>query len=297
MPELGVVFVPNATVLGRDGWVFTDNGLLLVDCAWPRRPAHPRTVPETFGKTHHLRGVCLNLTTDWGTVNYAHFLTDCLGRYGLFLRVGMDPKDVDHIYCPAPDSALTRELMERLGVPLNKCVWANEHPQITADMVLAPSYPGSRYNYPKWMLDFLRVARRPTGEGAKRIYVPRGKERNISNEREILDLARSFGFVVYDYTKAGGHDFFADAEVIMGPHGAGLTNALFAPAGCQLLDMLPSDMLLPFYRAVAEPVGVRYNYLVGESEQMRPPGQFGPSPYNFWVDPEHARTALETLTA
>ena len=297
IPELGVAFVPNGTVLGRDGWVFTDNGLLLTDCAWPRRPAHPRCVPPAFGRTSHFRGTCLNLTSDWASINYAHFIFDCLGRYGLFLQTGMDPKDVDHIYCPAPDSALTRELMERLGVPLDKCVWANEHPQITADVVLATSYPGSRYNYPKWLLDFLRGARRPRGDGAKRIYVPRGKDRNISNEEEIRDLAHNFGFVVYDHTKMGGHDFFVDAELIMGPHGAGLSNAVFAPTGCQLFDMMPSDLTLPFCRGVTEPIGVHYNYLIGKSSQMRPPGQFGPSPYDFWVDPDQVRAALQTLTA
>jgi capsular polysaccharide biosynthesis protein len=253
-------------------------------------------MPKTFGKTLHVHGTCLNLTTDWGSINYAHFLVDSLGRYGLFLQLGMSPADVDHIYCPAPDSAFTRELMERLGIPLNKCIWANEHPQITADIVLATSYPGSRYHYPKWLLDFLRSARRPNGEGARRIYVPRGKDRNISNQDEILAIAASFGFVVYDYTKAGGHDFFADAEIIIGPHGAGLTNSLFAPAGCQLLDMLPSDMILPFYKAVCEPVGVGYNYLIGKSAQTRPPGTFGPSPYDFFVNPSDFRAALETLT-
>jgi hypothetical protein len=295
-PELGVAFVPHGTVLGREGWVLTHNGLLLTDCAWPRRPETPRTLPETLGKARHLQGTCLNLTTDWGSANYAHFLLDGLGRYALCLHIGMDPKDVDHIYCSTPDSVFTRNLMERVGIPLNKCIWSNEEPQITADMVFATSYPGSLFNYPKWLLDFLRGARRPSGEGAKRIYVPRGKERNISNQRDILELARSFGFVVYDYTKAAGHDFFADAEIIMGPHGAGLANAVFAPAGCQLLDILPSDMTLPFYRAISEPIGVHYNYLVGESEEMRPPGVFGPSPYNFWVEPEHVREALATLT-
>jgi hypothetical protein len=297
-PPVGMLWVPDGLIRGPHGWVFTSDGQFLADCAWPNQESqHPRNLPRSFGKGRRLRGTCLNLATDWGGNNYGHFLFESLGRYGIFERSGIDAKAIDHIYCPAPDSDLTKDLIQRLGIPLEKCVWTEEEPQVSADMVLATTFPGSRYNYPPWLLTFLKQGRGGDGQGARRIYVPRGNVRNVSNLDEVLEVLRSFEFEIYDFTRQGGHHAFAEAEVVVGPLGAGLSNFVFCKPGAQVLEILPSDSPFPFFHIKVEGAGMHHSYLVGESLGARPPGSHGPSPYDFRVDPEELRFALQQLTS
>lgn len=295
IPELGLMSVPHGSITGRLGWVFTADGKLLSDCVWPYRVTGPKVLPNTFPKARRLRGVCLNIASDWGCTNYAHFVTDSLSRYRLFTMSGMDPDSIDYIYAPKPDSALTMGLMEALGIPMEKCIWAWDEPRVQADTVIATSFPGARHNYARWLVNFLRTARPATAKGGKRIFVPRGKVRNLSNEQEILSIVRSFGFEIYDCKKFAGHEYFGDADIVVGPHGAGLANLAFCKPGTRVLELLPSDHSYPFYYTLAESGDLDYSFIMGRSAQDRPFGS-GISPFDFWIDPEVLRATLTTLT-
>jgi hypothetical protein len=296
-PELGVLKVPDGVIVGQHGWVFTSTGQYLIECAWPTRNGDPRKKPDSFRQVRHLRGTCLNLASDWSNKNYAHFVFDSLGRLDLVEKAGLSLKDIDHFYCPTPDSDFTRELIRRLGVPVERCIWADDGVQLRADMVIATSFPGSRFDYPRPLLDRLNRAAGKSGAGPKRLYVPRGELRNLSNRSEIEAILREFDFTTYDCAKQAGHDAFADAEIIVGPHGAGLSNLVFSKPGAKVLDLMPSDFILPFFHAKAEAMGRDYSYILGRSEGVRPPDFFGPSPFNFWIDPSELRSALEELLA
>lgn len=67
---------------------------------------------------------------------------------------------------------------------------------------------------------------------APRIYVSRAgaDERRVLNEDAVVDALRAFGFESYRLEELSFSDqatMFADAEVVVGPHGAGLVNAIF----------------------------------------------------------------------
>ena len=69
---------------------------------------------------------------------------------------------------------------------------------------------------------------------SRRLYVSRAdaQDRRVRNEDELLAALEDYGF---ERIVPGEHSFaeqvrrFSDAEVILGPHGAGLTNTIFAP--------------------------------------------------------------------
>jgi capsular polysaccharide biosynthesis protein len=64
--------------------------------------------------------------------------------------------------------------------------------------------------------------------------------RHLSNEDEVEAVMMRLGFVVVrteDLSFDEQVATFARARVIAGPHGAGLNNAAFAPAGCLVLDI------------------------------------------------------------
>jgi len=94
-------------------------------------------------------------------------------------------------------------------------------------------------------IQVLRAAIGPTAVSSHPEYVyisRRGAEsfRRLSNEDEVEAIMMRLGFVVVrseDLSFDEQVATFARARVIAGPHGAGLINAVFAPAGCLVLDI------------------------------------------------------------
>ncbi len=58
---------------------------------------------------------------------------------------------------------------------------------------------------------------------------------------------------------------FAEAECIVGAHGAGLTNLAFCSPGAAVVELFASDYVNECFWALATTVeGLRYRYLVGD---------------------------------
>ncbi len=83
-------------------------------------------------------------------------------------------------------------------------------------------------------------SRLPVRKPRRKLYIPRTNKRVVQNETELVNLLDSFE--VFD---PGRHSFeeqieaFSEAEAVVGAHGAGLTNILFAPEGCRVLELFP----------------------------------------------------------
>jgi len=155
--------------------------------------------------------------------------------------------------------------------------------------VLSPSFPGTRRNYPDWVPSFLRRGVSDATPRGRRLYIPRSTNRLLANE-----AAR--GFEAYDHRNVPYEpDFFAGTDIIVGAHGAGLTNMAFRTPGMQVLELIPSDHVYPYYYTLADAAGHHYSYLIGKGEVERPKGTFGPSAANFFIDESEFGAALDTI--
>jgi capsular polysaccharide biosynthesis protein len=111
---------------------------------------------------------------------------------------------------------------------------------------------------------------RPT----ERLYVTRAdtRKRRITNEGEVLPMLTARGFA----TVAPGRlplkeqaALFAQAEAIVGAHGAGLTNILFAPHGARVVEIFPADKVKNTYFLLAKSLGQNYRGVIGSSGDRR----------------------------
>jgi capsular polysaccharide biosynthesis protein len=133
--------------------------------------------------------------------------------------------------------------------------------------------------------------------GSRRLYVSRtaATARRMANEPAIIDLASGFGFEVVDPAMLdlrGQVETFADAACILGPHGAGLVNAAFAPPDVDLIELRPlnrpeqSPMTNESFRRLAALMGLPYGALVFEN---------APGADSWSVDIERVRRLLQRL--
>jgi capsular polysaccharide biosynthesis protein len=90
--------------------------------------------------------------------------------------------------------------------------------------------------------------------------------RRIVNEADLVKELITYGF---DVVTLGGMSFadqarlFNEAEIIVGPHGAGFQNAVFAQPGATLIDLFSPNYINGCYWALANACGHRYGFTVG----------------------------------
>jgi hypothetical protein len=123
-----------------------------------------------------------------------------------------------------------------------------------------------------------RFAKRRT-RSERRLYATRGAfVRGIENEREMMAGLSTLGFEMIEWsglTFAEQVQLASEAAVLIGPHGANLTNCLFMPEGALLIELRAlGDAHNNCYYALADSVGVRYGY------SLHPLTANG----RFWVD-------------
>jgi hypothetical protein len=232
-----------------------------------RRPAEARQVEKR----------CL-LPTHYWQFNYHHWLIECLPRLRPALEMG-ELADCP-VIVPANMTPFQRQSLERLGVtaerwlPFDAEEWEVEELLFPSIGVFAPAellwvrqrclQVGSA--------DFSRppaeAGTTNRGTSGGRYYISRADAttRRLVNEGEIAGYLQGEGFEVLTLTGMGFDEQverLVTAEMVIGPHGSGLTNILFAPAGATVIELMPHDQVNHCFWLMSNVLGLRYCFLSG----------------------------------
>lgn len=127
--------------------------------------------------------------------------------------------------------------------------------------------------------------------GTKRIYVSRrdAATRRLINEEALLPIFEKSGFEIFapgELSLADQVAKFSEASVIVGVAGSGLTNFAFANPGCTLIEFHPSDYINLAYWYMANAVGHKYWFEIGDviNESQ-----------DFSIKPERVEAALKEV--
>ena len=95
----------------------------------------------------------------------------------------------------------------------------------------------------------------------RQIYLSRRKStRSLNDEEKIENFLLGRGFEVIFAEELSLNEqlrAFAKCRTLIGPHGAGLTNSIFMPAGGQVLEIMSRGWAIPVFERIA---GYRLNY-------------------------------------
>ena len=126
--------------------------------------------------------------------------------------------------------------------------------------------------------------------------------RRVVREDELWALLEARGF---EKVEPGGLspqeqiDVFAAAEMVVGPHGAALTNLLFAPEGVTVLELFTASYVNQCYWSISRSIpDAHYEYLIDGDVTRHGPG----SPMNailadIEIDPARVVAAVDRLLA
>jgi capsular polysaccharide biosynthesis protein len=274
MPAVGVAEIPDGRVMAPHAAVVTGQNALVQAVSQyfgtTRPHEHPLYLHPFPPEPHRIAGR-LGVLASRGDSNYYHFLMDVLPRVSVLDQCpGIAP--VDRWYVPAA-TPFQRELLTMFGIGPDERIDSTEIPHVQADCLVVPSPPSMEVRNPPWVVGFLR--RRLLDASFARvadraIYVSRGPGRNnrrVLNQDAVVSLLTRRGFVVVDpdaLTVAEQIRAFAEASVVVAPHGAALANLVFASAGATVIELFPAGVVVPDYWKLASGIpGLDYRYLVG----------------------------------
>jgi capsular polysaccharide biosynthesis protein len=143
-------------------------------------------------------------------------------------------------------------------------------------LLAVPSFHGAPGNIPPWAIEFLRerfLRSSSLPRWGKRIYVSRSKAsgRKIANEEEILPILASRGFVrseLEEMSLSAQIELFSEAEAVIAPHGAGLTNLVWCAPRTRVLEIFSPLYVNLCYWAIASVTHADYYYLLGDAEEI-----------------------------
>jgi hypothetical protein len=122
--------------------------------------------------------------------------------------------------------------------------------------------------YVKWLharLRGLSVEENPVTDFSRRVYISRSRadKRQLDNSSDVRELLESFGYETYHpetLSPIQQAKLFERATSIAGPHGAGLTNALYA-SKARVIEFFPGQPLY-HYRWLCETCGHDYRNIL-----------------------------------
>lgn len=273
--ELYLVRLPQATVLGNSGAVVLGGKVVVESVGEVGRLAKSGAFKEVSlllpkRKAGRYSSV---LFLPWADQNNFHWFFDCLARLYLVLETEREPINIIMRRDMAPYQLDTLAFVLK-AYPRADVVYIGKHEKWQVEEFVLPSFvTNAQSGYlPRTVADWLRhqvwqgygvVQKGPS----KRIYISRAKARTrrVLNEQALIPVLQRFGFEIVRAEELAYRQqvqLFYTAEVVVAPHGAGLTNLLFAEQ-CQVLEFHPANRVKTHYFLLCQALGFRYSAVVG----------------------------------
>ena len=199
--------------------------------------------------------------------NYHHWLINSLLRLWWTSHFP-DLQDIPLIV-PARMSPFQQESLAALGVdprrllPFDGALWQIDQLFFAANGDYWPLQL-------RWLRQrFFQHYGRGDAPGRRKIYISRADApgRRVTNEPEVVEMLARRGFEVLKLASlplAEQVRAFAEAKLIVGPHGAGLTNIVFAASNATVVDLHPRDEINHALWVEASALGLKYALLTGK---------------------------------
>jgi len=263
------------------GAVMTRSGALIAESAYPY--VRPQDIANAFGPGLSLDADAINFSfnvrdfshrsepllygRDHGEEGYFHWLHSVLPRVAAYRQAGLAHRLLVALTKPFQSASL-----HTMGVSSEQCLVSTGatylcdelyfcSPMVVPDLARS----GGFFERALYATDVLRsfAASTTLGKASRAVYISRG-DASIRRFSSEVELVRQLASVGIETVTLSGMDFkdqvrlFSECALVIGAHGAGLSNVSLMPQGAQVVEVLSPRRLWPTYRGVAARSGVRY---------------------------------------
>jgi hypothetical protein len=264
--EIGPLFmatVARARVVMPTGVIITpDDQVVEQACGWGRR-FFPSDLPynslRPVLRPHRMRGRYASVVSRSGA-SYYHWFSECLTRLCLWEEIPSIP-----FVFPAPLAGWQRESLARIGLAPDQILEV-EPGCYEFDELVFPSFPGQvgRVSPPLLVELRRRLATASRRGEERRIHISRAgaPKRHAVNGDELDRRLADAGFETFS-----GHDLtleqqigvMGEAAIVVGCHGGGLTNVLFAAPGTRVIEVIDPEYPISCYYLLSVALGLEYS--------------------------------------
>lgn len=285
IPPARVVAIPN-------GRAFTDNvfsisilsgdNRLIGDLSYDLNssvPAKNAIFKQSYFKApEKYKGTVLTvLIGEGGIVNPSHYLLDSISRIALVKKVGWFDK-IDWFLIPSYKHDFHKDVIRMLGIDEKKVIAGDLHGHVQADTLIATTYVRYHEHIPFWCTEFLRTEfskyKLPSIDNKFNcpfVYISRNDspKRRVLNEEAVMQTLSRYGFQSFQLSNLSFQEkitLFSNAEIIIAPIGAGQINLVFCNENTHVIELMAKDFAQPIFNDLANKVGVKYDYLICQSD-------------------------------
>ena len=264
-------------VITPDGYLLGDLSRyypwFLPNCPYKYKTNHILYKLESLPPLTKLDGKVAILSGLAGHVYY-HWMFDILPRLELISKSGISWDTIDWFVINNLDKNFQTETLNYLGIPLDKIIRSDRDSHIQAEELIVPSFPGYLDWVPQGTINFLRQTFLPkmslgSGEYSQNIYISRSRSRAryVINEEEVIEQLVPLGFQTVFLEEMSVTEqvaLFANAKVIISPHGSSLTNLVFCSRDTTVIELFSPHYLRTDYWIIAQQLQLKYYYCLGE---------------------------------
>jgi tetratricopeptide (TPR) repeat protein/capsular polysaccharide biosynthesis protein len=247
----------------------------LPGCPYQERAEHSIFEQENIAPVEKITGRVALLSSLAGHVYY-HWMFDILPRLELLRRSEVKFKEIDWFVVNSLSKPYQQETLNLLGIAQDKIIESDRHSHIQASELIVPSFPGYLDWVPEGTIKFLRETFLPqinsnqNNQNQAKIYVSRAraKNRRLVNEIEVSQLLTKSGFVTVFLEEMSFLEqvkTFANAKMIVSPHGSGLTNLVFCSPHTQVVEFFSPNYIRTDYWMISQQLDLRHYYIVGQN--------------------------------
>ena len=244
--ERFVAEIPKGRIIGKEGYSISPDDRILTDITWEATtiPCRHSLLGRMFLPACREMSGRVFILSAWGPEVITTGCTRCsqAGSAESVARSGGQ-------HAVAVRQPFQRESLDLLGIHENQRVPLTSRSHIEVGTLVCASMPSLDGEVPKWACQFLRESFREASAQAERsrILIVRDMpgRRAWLNQEESRAVLEKFGFSPLWPERMTFREqirAFSSAEVVLAPHGAGLSNIVFAPSDAKVVEIFPRGM-------------------------------------------------------
>ena len=286
--ETFLCVIPNAFVLNKMGLTMIPDLEIIrqsLDSQNLTISLHLEEIKNRLEDNKIILGTYVSLLSCY-TLNFAHWLMDCLPKLSLLELLTDSVKADLKFIIPESSPQYIIDSLKLLGIQENQTLPISEQGIQVEKLILchaaqSPGRPSKKHILT--IRDKLLSSVRATKDhnlASRRLYISRSQSsRKIVNEEEILQVLKNYNFEVIHCENMSFPEqsaLFSEAEVVLGPHGAGIYNQIFCRSGTTIIEIYNKDYWHHSSRIISSFMGHTHWHIFGENVSQN---------WQTWVDP------------
>lgn len=279
--------------------------------AWPHCAHHKRhqdqalvhleAVAATLPQAPLLKGAVLAVA-DLSAEIYYHWLLDLLPRLGWGWPQWDRAFPGLRLWHNGGNRDWVEESLRRLGIPPERCLSADQYPQLRAEQLLVPGF-ASPFGAPSpwsvaWLREFWHLPdAQPQPDRC--LYLPRGAgvtRRPLLGEQQLIPALPDHGWqcMPAQLSVADQLRSLSSCRRVLAPHGAALAGAFALPSFSTLEEWVNPEYRPPYFHSLSQCRGVRHQRHRARSTPEPLQQWLYAGPLEFPIDPGRHPLALLT---